>query len=169
MQDRIAPSLSGVAFSICAAALPLLKVRSVSLCAAVKAAVETTLPYIFEPGLCPTGSRYALGQIDVDRLQHLVRRLYQIVVYLKYDSSDHFRNDDDLTAWSCDLLIGSIASCVLDLVPKDGSDVIEIGEKLRLFMISLCSSSKLAGMGCQFVIKAKELLSTVCPEQVIFF
>lgn len=165
VHERLPPSLPGLAFSICAAALPLLKVRNLAQCNAILDTFRVCLPYICEPNFSIIDlNKIEHTTIDVDRLTHLVRRLEQIVDHHKFKPYDHFNNDEDELIWSCDLIIASIAIDVLDLIPKLNKIEIKIGEQLQCLNVSVCSSSKLADMNCVLLPKARNLLSTICPS-----
>lgn len=137
-----------------------------SLCEAVRALVDKTLPFIFEPVLAAFTSSRSLSDVETERLQHLIRRAEQIIDHLRYgDSYTPYVDDTDLSSWTCDVVVGSIAIDILHLIPKDGSECIAVGSKLKHFVVTICCSAKLSDMNCDFVAKARQLLCTVCPEQ----
>lgn len=77
----ISPSIPGLAFSACAAALPLLKVRDPRICENVLELFNASLPYVFEPTLRDKSGHISIQDFnheDKKRLQHFFRRIEQV-------------------------------------------------------------------------------------------
>ncbi len=168
--ERIPPSLPGIAFAACAAALPLLKLRSTILCERVYRLLTTALPLIFEPDLhvfdAPNRS---LCPLDLVRLQHLLKRCGQIVEFHHYQPFALF-NSRDGGILHCDLIIANVLVMILDLIPKDPAEIavtpqLNIEESLKVYLLSVCCSHKLIQTKVSFLEKAKIVLCALCPTK----
>ena len=84
------PSLPGLAFAVCTAALPLLQLRDPDIATILLEALKAALPLVSEPSpsscySSPTQSKSST--IDVDRIQHLLDRTEQILTFFPLDTS----------------------------------------------------------------------------------
>ena len=92
----INPSVSGLAFASCAAALPLMRNRDPISCSKVLTLFQSGLQYMFEPGPGPEAERWS--DTEKNRLKHLLRRTEQvgIISYGLLSKS---------TCYACNLLV----------------------------------------------------------------
>jgi hypothetical protein len=72
-----APSVPGLAFAVCAAALPLLQSQDSQVCRAVHSLLQTALPFVLEPKLEGSNAGKLLA-VEHGRLQHLFNRVEQV-------------------------------------------------------------------------------------------
>jgi len=88
-----APSLPGLSFASCAAALPLLQGRDPLIAARVLSLLQTALPYIREPAVAESASSSSaaaaaaasaeLSLTDRKRIQHLLNRVEQLLRFFE--------------------------------------------------------------------------------------
>lgn len=83
------PSLPGLAFACCAAALPLLQTNNTLVAAAVHSLLSVCLPYVVEPKIVSLATKWGeedrppLSSVEYGRLQHLLNRVEQLLVFLE--------------------------------------------------------------------------------------
>lgn len=93
-----APSLPGLAFAACAAALPLLQGRDPQVGAQALSLIKTALPYIREPSVAAAAgdgtNGVELAITDRKRMQHLLNRIEQLLCFFESTplSVDHVLN-----------------------------------------------------------------------------
>lgn len=116
------PSLSGFAFSCCAACLPIFQTKDLSLCTSVLSILLSALPYIKDPNL--DGE---LTGVDCNRIQHLMSRVEQMIKYFgnslsfrySFQHEDGIMITDEMEKASFEALFVRVIIEIISLIPLD--------------------------------------------------
>ena len=82
------PSLSGLAFAIVAASLPLLKARDVTIASAILSLIRIVGVYIVEPEVILVGASHCSDEallLSSKRVQHVFNRIEQVFLFRSFN------------------------------------------------------------------------------------